>query len=464
MSGGIHYAAMNTQRAWRRFLVVGIVGATAFFVFPTNGAGQGILQLLLNAALAGALVVGIRRGKPERPIGWWTMTVGATVYLVANAIWFADPIGYGGPLSFPSVADWFFIAAYLLIAAGLFMLGWRRRRALDATVDAFLCCTGVGVLSWWFLIDPAWHQTALTPVQVVVTVGPPLVDLVILFAVLRMLFVAFRRGPAVWLLAGGVATQLVADTWMGFALLNGTFRFGQPYFAGWLIFFVLTGTAALHPSMRNVSDGTDDEHVGTGRIVVVVAATIIPIAIGLFGRPPDDRFDFMVLWSVAGALILVATTRLGLALRRVAVQREGLSIANAGLAAAEERYRLIFQNAMEGIFQIDTDGIVVTANPAFAAIAGWESSQQLVESHLQASSFLYEQADAAVLARSLEGSRLEGRELRLKRRDGAPVWVSANVRLVDDEAGVICAEGSVVDVTAKLRAQEALEKERSGIP
>src|SRR5688500_1519550 len=45
---------------------------------------------------------------------------------------------------------------------------------------------------------------------------------------------------------------------------------------------------------------------------------------------------------------------------------------NAALPAAERKYRAIFENATEGIFQATPEGRLISANPAMAEIYGYQ--------------------------------------------------------------------------------------------
>ncbi|MBW2335178.1 MAG: PAS domain-containing protein, partial [Deltaproteobacteria bacterium] len=49
------------------------------------------------------------------------------------------------------------------------------------------------------------------------------------------------------------------------------------------------------------------------------------------------------------------------------------------LRKSEEKYRQIFENAVEGIFQTTPKGRFVSANPAMARILGYDSPQELME-------------------------------------------------------------------------------------
>jgi PAS domain-containing protein len=57
--------------------------------------------------------------------------------------------------------------------------------------------------------------------------------------------------------------------------------------------------------------------------------------------------------------------------RRVAERAEALR-------QAEKKYRDLFENAVEGIFQLSADGRLITANPALARIFGYESPAHLL--------------------------------------------------------------------------------------
>ena len=52
-------------------------------------------------------------------------------------------------------------------------------------------------------------------------------------------------------------------------------------------------------------------------------------------------------------------------------------LADEQLKKAEEKYRHIFENALEGIYQITPTGKLLTANPAMAHILGYTSAEEL---------------------------------------------------------------------------------------
>jgi two-component system, NarL family, sensor histidine kinase UhpB len=130
---------------------------------------------------------------------------------------------------------------------------------------------------------------------------------------------------------------------------------------------------------------------------------------------------------------------------------------------AEEKYRSIFENSVEGIFQTTVDGRFLTANPAMARIFGYESPEELLGAISSIRDQLYvdpeRREDFYQLA--LRDGFVSGFEVQLLRKDGNPVWISANARAIYDAAGEISGyEGTVEDITERKGAEEALREIR----
>jgi PAS domain S-box-containing protein len=128
---------------------------------------------------------------------------------------------------------------------------------------------------------------------------------------------------------------------------------------------------------------------------------------------------------------------------------------------AEENYRSIFENAVEGIFQTTLDGRFLKVNPAMARILGYESADEVVETITDVTHQIYVNPEARIEAARLEEQRgiLEGFEFEAYRKDGERIWLSLNRRVIRDENGIeICREGSVEDITKRKHVAEALRE------
>ncbi|HKB91341.1 MAG TPA: PAS domain S-box protein, partial [Opitutaceae bacterium] len=129
------------------------------------------------------------------------------------------------------------------------------------------------------------------------------------------------------------------------------------------------------------------------------------------------------------------------------------------LRDSEERYRDLFENAAEGIFESTPEGRWVRVNPAFARMLGYESPAEMIEQATPIES-LYARPGRRFEFFSLfkDHDRVMGFESEVKCKDGSVRWVSENVRAIRDDNGtLIRMQGFVVDITSrKLSEQEWL--------
>lgn len=130
------------------------------------------------------------------------------------------------------------------------------------------------------------------------------------------------------------------------------------------------------------------------------------------------------------------------------------------LKQAEEKYRSIFENAVEGIFQSTPDGQFISANPSMARLLEYDSTEELIDSIADIGKELYlHKEDRDELIRQVrERSLVTGFETQFRRKSGLPLWVAINVRAVYSEDGVLdFIEGFVTDITERKRAMEDMQ-------
>ena len=130
---------------------------------------------------------------------------------------------------------------------------------------------------------------------------------------------------------------------------------------------------------------------------------------------------------------------------------------------AEEKYRSIFENAVEGIFQTTVDGRFLTANPAMARMLGYESPEELLGaiSNIRDQLYVEPARREEFYQLTLRDGFVSAFEVQMLRKDGNPVWISANARAIYDADGSISGyEGTVEDITERKRAEEALREIR----
>ncbi|WP_245246120.1 ATP-binding protein [Nostoc sp. ATCC 53789] len=138
--------------------------------------------------------------------------------------------------------------------------------------------------------------------------------------------------------------------------------------------------------------------------------------------------------------------------------RQELEFAYQKLKVAETKYRSIFENAVEGIFQSSPDGRYITANPALASIYGYSLAEEVTAHSTDIQQLYVDPNRRAEFVRLMEkyGSVSEF-ESQIYRRDGSIVWISEKAYAVRDEQGkLLYYEGLIEDITQRKQTEEEL--------
>ena len=131
------------------------------------------------------------------------------------------------------------------------------------------------------------------------------------------------------------------------------------------------------------------------------------------------------------------------------------------LRISEEKYRGIFENAIEGIFQTTPEGKVITANTTFASMYGYGSPQEMIETVTDIGKEVYVNPEDRARFKKMceEQGSVEGFEEQVYRKDRGKAWVSLNARAVRDENGnTLYYEGTIEDITQRKEMQDALRR------
>jgi diguanylate cyclase (GGDEF)-like protein/PAS domain S-box-containing protein len=147
-------------------------------------------------------------------------------------------------------------------------------------------------------------------------------------------------------------------------------------------------------------------------------------------------------------------------------------LSEQALQEAERRYRNIFENSIEGIFQTSHDGQYINANPALARIYGYDNPEALIQSLNNIAQQLYVQPESrqAFLTLMQLEDRVVNFESQIYRRDGSVIWISENARAVRNEEGkLLYFEGTVEDITERksynaLIEYQATHDDLTGLP
>jgi len=127
------------------------------------------------------------------------------------------------------------------------------------------------------------------------------------------------------------------------------------------------------------------------------------------------------------------------------------------LRRAEVKFRGIFENAVEGIFQISPEGRYLSANPAMAMIFGYDSPEELVLALSETSPYVEPLRRETFLETMERDGEVQGFESQVRRKSGRVIWISENARKVVDLTGkTLHYEGFVEDITLRKEAESRL--------
>ena len=145
----------------------------------------------------------------------------------------------------------------------------------------------------------------------------------------------------------------------------------------------------------------------------------------------------------------------------VSIAKDKMEAAFDAMREAEKKYRGIFENATNGIYQATANSgrRYLTSNPALARIYGYESPHEFMMDLFQMESPLYVDANRRTELIKLlqEQETVSEFESQVHHKNGQVIWISENVRAVrDDEGQLMHYEGIVQDITERKKAEKVL--------
>jgi PAS domain S-box-containing protein len=129
------------------------------------------------------------------------------------------------------------------------------------------------------------------------------------------------------------------------------------------------------------------------------------------------------------------------------------------LRRAEEKYRSIFENALEGIFQTTSEGFFVSVNPAMARMLGYDTPRDLMNriTDIRTQFYVNPKRRDELLALLELNDQVQDFEIQCFRKDGSTMWASMYVRAVrDTKDRLVMLEGTFTDVTLRKQAETDL--------
>jgi signal transduction histidine kinase len=293
----------------RVYLFAGLVAVAVYFALPWDSFVQTLVYDAIGASAAAASVAGARLFRPSLRLPWYlfaagllAFTIGDVLFNLYSFVWHRDP-----PV--PSVADVFYLAGYPFLTAGLVLLVrcLRREERRGGRVDAAMLIVAFALCQWIFIMQDRLHGSVA---ERAVALAYPAMDVVLLAALAFLALTPSWRAVSYRYLAASIVLLLFADELYG--LSPGAYANASWLDAAWLLSYVLWGVAALHPSMRQLSEPSrgGGPRVTRVRFAMLAAALSTAPAVLLIQSATSTSVDATAIAVGGGILCALVLRRL----------------------------------------------------------------------------------------------------------------------------------------------------------
>jgi signal transduction histidine kinase len=302
-------AAADT-RVSRAYLVAGLAATALYFALPWDSFAQTLVYDAIGASAAAACVAGARLFQPSLRLPWYLFAAGLLAFSIGDVlfnlyafVWDTDP-----PV--PSVADIFYLAGYPFLTAGLVLLvrSLRAHERRGGRIDAAMIIAAFALCQWIFVMQDRAGSGSFA--ERLVALSYPAMDVVLLSALVFFALTPTWRTVAYRYLVASVVLLIVADEIYGLA--PATYAQTTWLDAAWLLSYVLWGTAAVHPSMRELSApaASGRPRVTTVRVAMLASALAAAPLILLIQAGNGSHIDAVPIALGAGVLCSLVLLRL----------------------------------------------------------------------------------------------------------------------------------------------------------
>jgi hypothetical protein len=215
--------------AWKWVAATGAIAISGYFALP-GPAGKDLAYSGIGIAAVVCVVVAVRIHRPADPRGWHLLAAGNLCFVLGDGVYDIYQFVLHRPVPFPSVADALYLAGDPFIFGGVMRLTRMHGRtgARESYADAAIVAIGALALSWHFLVGSYANDTTLHLFAKLVTVAYPMMDIAVLFIVVRGLLFGGSRSPAHKLLVGSLLSMLIGDFIYDLLTQHGSYTTGNP--------------------------------------------------------------------------------------------------------------------------------------------------------------------------------------------------------------------------------------------
>jgi signal transduction histidine kinase/ActR/RegA family two-component response regulator len=427
-----------TRALWRAYLGFGVLAVGAYFAVPGGPHEQAAVYDAIGFSAAAAVLVGMRLHRPAGGAAWPLIAVGVLLASCGNVVWQLAP----------GLSDAVYLAAYGLQTVGIGLLARLRGRPRAGDVlDGTIVVAGGALLMWLLLIDRTLHQPGVATADRALAAAYPAMDLLLFAALVYFVVGAARLSRVYQTLAVAFALLLATDAVWGRLRLSGGYEPGSWLDAGWLVAYVLAGTALLHPGIAaQAAQRTRTTALSSHwrRLTLMAAASLVAPAALAFQAAAGRRIEVDATVALSVAITVLTFVRLGLLLRDHVAALEAQR-------TSERRLRLALESTGTTYWEWSP------GTGAFSSVAHRDEVMP-VAGHGDLARWIEERVapdDRALVARAV-GQAVEAGvpcsfEYRLLVEDGPPRWIETQ--------GYPLPDGRVVGLSRDVSDRKRLEEQ-----
>lgn len=402
--------------------------------------------LVASALPLVGLLVGVRLFQPASVAPWLLLWAGQVAFFIGDVLWFGDAMEMLSP-PWTAVTHVAYLAGYPLTALGLALFIHHRLpdRRLAPLVDAVAVGVAGAMVLWLVHVEPVIHDRALDPGEMLVILGYPIADVLLLGAVTYLVLAGRTTGAASRLLAVSLVCLLLADVSTTPSLSGPTD--GAWVDVLWALSYVLMGAVALVPSMRELTEPATARTASRRHEVLLFAALLVILATAIVQLLLVGHLDAEVILLAAvvlGALLLVST---------MDAAREA--------ARRERRWATMLAKASDSFAITAADGTLTYVSPASEHIMKAPSEHRIGSSVMRFERMVHPADQAGPGARLAEAMRTPGavvqERLRVRLSDGSLRWLEILARNLVDDPDVKGVVFNYRDITGEVEANQGLE-------
>src|SRR6202171_2617866 len=410
--------------AWLLFIWGGVTTAERF-----DDITEFVVAFL--AAAACAYTAALHHGRTR--FAWAFLAASAFAWGAGQVVWSYYELLKGQQVPFPSFADLGYLSAMPLAISGVlcFPAAASRVTSLARTVlDALLIGGSFVIISWSTVLGAVYRAGSEDLVANLIGLAYPIGD--VLIGTMVVIFAARAPRAArlpLYLLAGGLVANLLADS--GFAYLTATNRYGtgNPIDAGWAAGYLLIAIAALFAASRQAISAKAEGPPGRlGVLLPYLPVVAAAVAAGVEWLKPGE-LNPVVFWSLMAVVVLVVIRQFLALSDNLALNRR-LAANAAEQAAGQEHFRSLVQNSSDVIRLVGRDGVIRYLSASVERILGY-SDTELVGTAF--GDLLHAEDQLQVLRKIDEAINIAGPplalECRLRRQDDS--YCSAEVTITN---------------------------------